>query len=327
MVLWEVLTRRKPFFEMRDDFTPFLEDLPSDNIRSLIESCWNLNPEERPCMEKVAATIALEIADIKQGETIGSGSFGVVYKAQLLDVSYAVKEFFKEDDNAKKGIEREVKYLSRTDNPYIIKLIGTLQSEDSKTLILMELANCGSLYDRIHEEGDYSTNDAFCWLRQLADGLKYLHAMEPKPILHRDIKTKNLLLTNGYRRLKIADFGTITEQATLMTQDYVGTAAYMAPEVCLGYEYSEKSDVYSFAIVFWEVMTRKKPFYHLKNKNPLVIMNLVSKGERPPIEDVKNNLKKIKTAIINCWDSNPEERPSMSIVRREIHSLFIDAFH
>ncbi|KAL7732200.1 hypothetical protein ACLKA6_018440 [Drosophila palustris] len=285
MVLWEVLTRRKPLFEMRDDFNPFLEDLPSDNIRSLIESCWNFNPLERPRMERVAATIALEIADIKQGETIGFGSFGVVYKAQLLDVPYAVKEFHVKDDDAKKGIEREVKYLSRTTHRSIIKLFGTKLTKDSKTLILMELADCGSLYDRIHQKEDYSDCFALRWMCHLAEGLEYLHAMEPRPIIHRDIKTSNLLLTDNYEVLKIADFGTVRELATLMTEKYVGTAEYTAPEVGLDWKYSKKSDVYSFGIVLWEVMSRKKPFYHLNNKNPLAIMNLVSKGERPPIED------------------------------------------
>ncbi|KAL7732194.1 hypothetical protein ACLKA6_018435 [Drosophila palustris] len=198
-----------------------------------------------------------------------------------MDVPCAVKEFFIEDDDAKKGIEREVKYLSRATHENIIKLFDTRQSEDSKTLILMEFADCGSLYDRLHKKGDYSDLAAFDWMAQLARGLEYLHAMEPKPIIHRDIKTKNLLLTNNYRVLKIADFGTVRELATLMTQDYVGTAKYMAPEIGKGFKYSEKTDVYSFGIVLWEVMSRRKPFYHLDNPDApqVTIINLVSQGQ------------------------------------------------
>jgi len=68
--------------------------------------------------------------------------------------------------------------------------------------------------------------------------------MKPRPIIHRDIKSKNLLLVNKYRILKIADFGTVTEQATLMTQS-VGTPEYMAPEVCI-YQFGRDSNEEQF---------------------------------------------------------------------------------
>ncbi|XP_034480987.1 mitogen-activated protein kinase kinase kinase 7-like [Drosophila innubila] len=264
----------------------------------------------------------MEIPDIKQREIMGSGAYGVVYNSQLRDLPCAIKECFIEDEVAKKNIEREVKYLSRVTHKNIVQLFGTLLNKDSKIMIVMELADCGTLYDYKHNKGDYSDWIAISWIRQLAEGLQYLHAMKPKPIIHRDIKTKNLLLTENYRVLKIADFGTVRELATLMTKDYVGTPEYMAPEVLEGYKYSEKSDVYSFGIVLWEVMSRKKPYYHLNNNNPLTIMNVVSKGERPPIKDTKD-LKYISTIIKNCWDGNAEKRSSMhNLVSKLSVSIF-----
>ncbi|KAL7741168.1 hypothetical protein ACLKA6_018192 [Drosophila palustris] len=100
---------------------------------------------------------------------------------------------------------------------------------------------------------------------QCAKGVAYLHGLNPK-IIHRDLKSQNLLLLDNYRTLKICDFGTLRPLATMMT--VVGTAAYMAPEVYastqvdLGSDYTEKCDVYSFGIVCWEIMSQKKPFYH-----------------------------------------------------------------
>ncbi|XP_034482261.1 mitogen-activated protein kinase kinase kinase 7-like [Drosophila innubila] len=259
-------------------------------------------------------------------EILGSGAFGVVYKSHFNDLPCAIKEVFVKDDDAKKNIEREVKYLSQAIHKNIIELYGTVEDKDSKFGIAMEFADCGTLYDYIHnKKGDqmrseYSDSTALSWMCQLAEGLEYLHAMKPKPIIHRDIKTKNLLLTDNYRVLKIADFGTTREQATLMTKDYVGTPEYMAPEISVSFTYSEKSDVYSYGIVFWEVMSRKKPFYYLTNEEPLIIMEKVTKGERPPIEDTKD-LKNVRNLIEKCWDKNPEKRPSMHNLVSELSIL------
>ncbi|XP_062121453.1 putative mitogen-activated protein kinase kinase kinase 7-like [Drosophila sulfurigaster albostrigata] len=91
------------------------------------------------------------------------------------------------------------------------------------------------------------------WMLQCAKGIEYLHK---KNIAHRDLKTQNLLLFNGYHTLKICDFGTVKELVTKNTQD-VGTVCYMAPEVYnfnVNEKYNEKCDVFSFGIIFWEVV-------------------------------------------------------------------------
>ncbi|KAL7742131.1 hypothetical protein ACLKA6_018373 [Drosophila palustris] len=353
MVFWEVLTRRKPFCWLyeyltliflklgimcirsccRPSFDQLPEDLSSSNIGSLIECCWDYDPQKRPNMEKVAidiqncmrtlmdSNITFEISDMELGEAIGNGSYGVVFKGQRLGISYAVKQFHLQLKDAKKDIEKEVKYLSQVDHRNIIKLFGTMVSEELKTtMIVMEFADCGTLYNYLHKYGEgkrsYSIEETRNWMYQLAQGIEYLHDLKPRPIIHRDIKTKNLLLTNNYQTLKIADFGTVTEQATIMTASIVGTPEYMAPEVLKGRKYTTKIDVYSFGIVLWEVMSQKKPFYHLGNNEPLAIMNLISKGERPPIEDVKDypNRKILTKIIQNCWDKYPKKRLSIKDV-------------
>ncbi|XP_034473716.1 putative mitogen-activated protein kinase kinase kinase 7-like isoform X2 [Drosophila innubila] len=314
MVLWEVLTRRKLFYryDFLLNFLPFRcmcimsgyhpslthlpEDLPSGNIRSMIECYWDNDPQKRPNMETVAKEIencissitdsnfTFNIKDMLLCQIIGYGSFGTVYKAQKLGVTYAAKRFHEQNDYVKKSIENEVKYLSEANHRNIIKFFGTMVNNEFKTIIIMEFADCGTLYDYIHQEGEekkemksYTMSAALDLMRQLALGIEYLHAM-PKPIIHRDIKTKNLLLANNYRTLKIADFGTVREKATMMTQS-VGTAEYMAPEVANGKNYTEMSDVYSFGIVLWEAMSQKKPFYHLGNHTSLAIINVVSQGQ------------------------------------------------
>lgn len=127
------------------------------------------------------------------------------------------------------------------------------------------------------------------WARQCAEGVAYLHAMGPKPLIHRDLKPPNLLLVDHGRQLKICDFGTVTDKATLMTNN-MGSAAWMAPgkfhrksrkiefkskllfniyflgvtEVFEGSTYTEKCDVFSWGIILWEVISREQPFKNIE---------------------------------------------------------------
>lgn len=134
----------------------------------------------------------------------------------------------------------------------------------------MEYAEGGSLYNVLHGEtpngarAEYTAAHAISWALQTAKGVAYLHAMTPKPVIHRDLKPPNLLLVDGGRVLKICDFGTACERQTHMT-NAKGSAAWMAPEVFEGCEYTEKCDVFSWGVILWEVLTRMKPFDDVGN--------------------------------------------------------------
>lgn len=104
----------------------------------------------------------------------------------------------------------------------------------------MEYADGGSLHNLLHCSTyiKYTASHALSWARQCAEGTSYLHEMQPKPLIHRDLKPGNLLLLNEGRQLKICDFGTVTDKATLMTNN-MGSAAWMAPGrhvKCLSYD-------------------------------------------------------------------------------------------
>ncbi|XP_034473653.1 mitogen-activated protein kinase kinase kinase 7-like [Drosophila innubila] len=147
---------------------------------------------------------------------------------------------------------------------------------------------------------------------QLAKGIVYLHE---KNVIHRDLKTDNLLLYDNCRTVKICDFGTVKEIATNNTAN-TGTPYYMAPEVAISGKYDTKCDVYSFGIIFWEVMSRMKPFYHLGDIPPLTLQNKVSKGDRPLVSDIQSFrgsdtiIKLIKT----CWHAKLHKRATMEQV-------------
>lgn len=140
-------------------------------------------------------------------------------------------------------------------------------------------------------------------------GVAYLHAMKPKPLIHRDLKPLNLLLTDKGRFLKICDFGTVADKSTLMTNNK-GSAAWMAPEVFEGSKYTEKCDIFSWGIVLWEVLSREKPFKDVDNTYS--IMWKIHKGERPP--PIPNLPEPIKFLMTSCWADKPDLRPSMQHV-------------
>ncbi|XP_017856697.1 PREDICTED: mitogen-activated protein kinase kinase kinase 7-like [Drosophila arizonae] len=141
--------------------------------------------------------------------------------------------------------------MSRTNHENIVRLYGSCFDKDFAYLV-MAYAECGSLFEFLHgsEQREYTMAMAIDWMIQCIQGINHMHSMEPI-LIHRDLKTANLLLTKNYRNSKIGDFGNATDLGTMMT-DMSGTAGYIAPEVLLGNTYTEKCDIYSFGIVLWE---------------------------------------------------------------------------
>ncbi|XP_062124877.1 mitogen-activated protein kinase kinase kinase 20-like isoform X1 [Drosophila sulfurigaster albostrigata] len=258
---------------------------------------------------------------------LGWGSYGDVYEATWNSIdgpqNIAIKKFrpFIKDLT----IEKEFGLLSLANHDNIVRFLGITKDGDNRTVMVMEYAECGSLYNMLHNNGislAYTRRNGIGWMLQCAKGVEYLHKFSPK-ILHRDLKPQNLLLFNDCRTLKICDFGTAKELATKMSNG-VGTARYMAPEVSIENSYTEKCDVYSFGITFWEVMSKKKPFYHLGETVDFHIQKKAIEGDRPLINDIQNMDKSdlIIKLIEQCWDGDSTQRPAMQDVIRDIHFLY-----
>uniref|UniRef100_A0A8C5F3Z1 Mitogen-activated protein kinase kinase kinase 7 n=1 Tax=Gadus morhua TaxID=8049 RepID=A0A8C5F3Z1_GADMO len=253
--------------------------------------------------------------DIEVGEVIGRGTFGVVYKAKWKGKDVAIKTIESEDERTAFIVER--RQLSRVNHPNIVKLYGSC---DSPVGLVMEYAEGGSLYNVLHGAeplAQYTASHAMSWCLQCAKGVAYLHAMKPKALIHRDLKPPNLLLVACGTVLKICDFGTACDIQTHMTNNK-GSAAWMAPEVFEGSNYSEKCDVFSWGIILWEVITRRKPFDEIGG-SAFCIMWAVHRGTRPPmIRDVPPTLESLMT---RCWDKEPSQRPPMEEVKNTMGGL------
>ncbi|GBG65200.1 hypothetical protein CBR_g49992 [Chara braunii] len=211
------------------------------------------------------------------------GMFGNVYWGALEDQQVAVKVMTGELTASKrKQFTAEVNTLSRLHHSNLVRLVGYCQ-EDSKSILVYPYCSGGSLYARLHDRGGIRT--AAAALRspppltlvermsiafQIAKGLRYLHAEVEPPVIHRDVKSSNVLLGSGSGeniRTVLADFGLAlmcerlfdTQYSSIVLTNHVsGTQGYMSPEYMMRGKLTEKNDVYAFGVILLELLTGRK---------------------------------------------------------------------
>ncbi|XP_035490273.2 receptor-interacting serine/threonine-protein kinase 2 isoform X2 [Scophthalmus maximus] len=259
---------------------------------------------------------------------LSRGGFGTVFKAQHSDwrTTVAIKclkldsPFGERERNC---LLKEAEVLHKARFNYIIQIFG-ICNEPEFFCIVTEFMSNGSLDLLLHEKDMYPV---LAWplrlriLYEIALGVNFLHNMNP-PLLHHDLKTQNILL-DGEFHVKIADFGlskwrqlSVSKGSGSKPTEMGGTVIYMPPEE---YEPSKsrradvKNDMYSYAIIMWEVLSRQIPFEEVTN--PMKIMFSVLHGMRPDIslDSLPADLPSRGTLIslMTCgWTANPDERPS-----------------
>ncbi|XP_063954739.1 mitogen-activated protein kinase kinase kinase 7-like isoform X2 [Lytechinus pictus] len=260
----------------------------------------------------------VDFNDLEFERVVGKGAFGVVSKAKWRSMNVAVKMIESEEEI--KAFRVEVRQLSRVDHPNIVKLYGACTTRP--VCLVMEYAEGGSLYNVLHSSQPqpiYKAAHAMSWALQCAKGVDYLHCMTPKKLIHRDLKPANLLLMSGGTVLKICDFGTACDFHTYMTNNK-GSAAWMAPEVFEGSAYSEKCDIFSWGVILWEVISRRKPFDDIGGP-AFRIMWAVHNGRRPPL--IRNIPKPLEKLMTRCWSSEAKMRPSMHEVVSIMSNLVV----
>ncbi|XP_042426772.1 receptor-like serine/threonine-protein kinase SD1-8 isoform X3 [Zingiber officinale] len=195
---------------------------------------------------------------------LGEGGFGSVYKGRLEDGQFiAVKRL---SENSKQGFEElnnEVKLIVRLQHTNLVRLLGWCIHENEKMLIYEYMPN--KSLDKYLFDSNHSTqldwHKRFCIIQGIAQGLLYLHRYSRLRIIHRDLKTSNILLDENMIP-KISDFGLARifgeSHMEQNTRRVVGTFGYMAPEYGLHGRFSEKSDVYSFGVILLEIISGKR---------------------------------------------------------------------
>jgi len=150
-----------------------------------------------------------------------------------------------------------------------------------------------------------------------AKGMLYLHLSNPV-ILHRDLKSDNLLVTRDWTA-KVGDFGLTRFLSEKKAMTQVGTPMWMAPEIIMGKKYTEKADVYAFGIILWEILTRQEPY---EEKEPMqIVVEVVNDGLRPTIPREHEN-SPLVPLMKDCWAQDPDQRPTFNIIVDRIEALF-----
>ncbi|KAG9400492.1 hypothetical protein AC1031_010711 [Aphanomyces cochlioides] len=251
----------------------------------------------------------IDFKELTMGELIGQGAFGTVHKATWRGTLVAVKILQVQhlSPDVLEEFETEVHIMSVLRHPNICLLMGACMDPPTRCLVVEYLPK-GSLWCVLRQPGvDISLKKQLGFALDTALGMHYLHTFDP-PILHRDLKSPNLLVDGSYR-LKISDFGLARVKAHHQTMTgNCGTTQWMAPEVLAAEKYTEKADVFSFGVVCWETVTHACPYDGLSQiQAALGVLNHNLRPTIPP--DCPPFLKKLMTV---CWGPVPEKRPTFA---------------
>jgi len=254
--------------------------------------------------------ISLEEIEFDQDSDVGKGTFGEVKRGLWRKEAVAVK-FLKDDlansmDNIKSFVE-ECNMLKNLRHPNILLFMGAC-TKGPNYFIVTEFCENGNLFELLHQHRSYqlSWEDRRRIAIEIAQGMNYLHTFNP-PILHRDLKSMNVLL-DSYLQVKIADFGSTKFLEVHMTKQK-GTFQWMAPEVIKYSSYTEKADIFSFGVIMNELAARSPPYLGV-DKHKVAEYVSSKPNYRPSIP--KGTPPAFAELMQKSWDANPEKRPSFS---------------
>eukprot|EP01130_Rhizamoeba_saxonica_P005192 TRINITY_DN2079_c0_g1_i1.p1 TRINITY_DN2079_c0_g1~~TRINITY_DN2079_c0_g1_i1.p1 ORF type:complete len:629 (-),score=115.50 TRINITY_DN2079_c0_g1_i1:72-1925(-) len=279
-------------------------------VRSVLEYVEK-NKECEMRNVNLSSSMYISYEELIMGNIIGKGYFGQVRKAKWNGIDVAVKNLYRDSEAEKVKFDKEIQLLSSLRHPNIVSLIGWSISqgteESGSILMITEYLSGGTLHWLLRHSADYLSNNPSLRHRMIMDitkAMRYLHGRE---ILHRDLNSKNVLITEHYE-CKLSDFGlsrTYDENSPMTSN--VGFLICMAPEVYKGEDYTYKADVYSFGILIYFILTGQDP---QQDMEPLQFAYKISnENYRPsiPSEIVKPQHRSL---IETCWSSNPDERPT-----------------
>ncbi|CAA7047794.1 unnamed protein product [Microthlaspi erraticum] len=272
--------------------------------------------------------------DFDERHILGQGGQGTVYKGVLPDnTTVAIKKALVSEPDE---FINEFLLLSKVNQRNVVKMIGCcLESETP--LLVYELATNGTLFDHLHGSLLGTSLTWECRLRiaiQVAQSLAYLHSSASVPIIHRDVKSANILLDDKFTA-KLADFGTSRlipmEKRELVTV-VKGSLGYLDPEYYDRELVTEKSDVFGYGIVLMELLTGKKAYYSERPRESRnLVDNYVSALKQKRFHEIidgqvmnetnQSAIQEVARVAVECARATGDERPTMEEVAAVLEAL------
>ncbi|KAK7300155.1 hypothetical protein RJT34_10991 [Clitoria ternatea] len=268
---------------------------------------------------------------------LGEGGYGVVYRGRLINgTDVAVKKLLNNLGQAEKEFRVEVEAIGHVRHKHLVRLLGYC-IEGVHRLLVYEYVNNGNLEQWLH--GDMQQHGTLTWEARIkvilgtAKALAYLHeAIEPK-VIHRDIKSSNILIDDEFNA-KVSDFGLaklLDSGESHITTRVMGTFGYVAPEYANSGLLNEKSDIYSFGVLLLEAVTGRDPVDYARPTNEVNLVEWLKMmvGTRRAEEvvdsrlEVKPPARALKRALLvalRCVDPDANKRPKMSQVVRMLEA-------
>ncbi|KAI4306463.1 hypothetical protein L6164_029738 [Bauhinia variegata] len=274
---------------------------------------------------------------------IGAGSYGVVYRGKLADGrEVAIKrgetgsklKKFQEKESA---FESELAFLSRLHHKHLVRLVGFCEEKDER-LLVYEYMKHGALYDHLHGKHNVEKSSGVLnsWPMRIkialdaSRGIDYLHSYAVPPIIHRDIKSSNILIDATWTA-RVSDFG-LSLMGPESEHDYrptkaVGTVGYIDPEYYGLNVLTAKSDVYGLGIVLLELLTGKRAIYKDDENggSPVSVVDFavpaILRGEMvrvldprvgPPASNEAEAVELVAYTAVRCVNFEGKERPTMA---------------
>ncbi|KAM7340036.1 mitogen-activated protein kinase kinase kinase 10 isoform X1 [Alexandromys fortis] len=264
--------------------------------------------------------------ELQLEEIIGVGGFGKVYRALWRGEEVAVKaaRLDPERDPAvtAEQVRQEARLFGALQHPNIIALRGACLSPPNLCLV-MEYARGGAL-SRVLAGRRVPPHVLVNWAVQVARGMNYLHNDAPVPIIHRDLKSINILILEAIENhnladtvLKITDFGLAREWHKTTKMSAAGTYAWMAPEVIRLSLFSKSSDVWSFGVLLWELLTGEVPYREI---DALAVAYGVAMNKLTlPIPSTCP--EPFARLLEECWDPDPHGRPDFGSILKQLEVI------
>ncbi|XP_077244668.1 LEAF RUST 10 DISEASE-RESISTANCE LOCUS RECEPTOR-LIKE PROTEIN KINASE-like 1.2 isoform X5 [Tasmannia lanceolata] len=281
-----------------------------------------------------------------ESRELGDGGFGTVYYGKLRDGrSVAVKRLYENNYKRVEQFMNEVEILSRVRHHNLVSLYGCTSRHSRELLLVYEFVPNGTVADHLH--GERAQSGPLTWPIRMsiaietAGALAYLHAVEPQ-IIHRDVKTNNILLDNNFQ-VKVADFGLsrlFPTDVTHVSTAPQGTPGYVDPDYHHCYQLTDKSDVYSFGVVLVELISSKPAVDITRNRHEINLAKMaINKIHNHALHEfvdmglgfetdygVRRMITLVAELAFRCLQEDREVRPSMEEVLEVLRGIESDDF-